>query len=191
MNTNKTISEVDNMEYNYTKIDNEVMEQLMITKFNGTQYRILMKVIRSTAGFNKDSYDLSVGFITNAIGANKQQIKKQIKNLINQKVLKVEKKHTTTSSRVISLNKNYEEWIIDRYKEIDEYKETKNNKYPGIKSGTRAGFQNVKNTGSRLGTTSGNELDTQKEYIKNKIIKINIKHIIEIYNYSEGGIYVN
>ena len=171
------------MEYNYTKIDNKVMNKLITTKFNGTQYRILIKVLRSTAGFDKDSHELSVSYITSAIGANKQLIKRELKNLINKKVLRVEKIHTKTSSRSLSLNRNFNEWIIEKYKELDHYNEIKSNKNPGNQLDTTGGSEGVTSSGNQLGTKSGDELGTQKEYNKNKINNIYIEDINEIYQY--------
>ena len=98
----------------FTRISNELMEAIPMFKFNGTQLRILLVVLRYTYGFQRKSYELSLSFISNSTGAHKQQIKRELDRLIQTKVLIEKSEPTFNRSRVIEFNKNYDEWLISR-----------------------------------------------------------------------------
>jgi phage replication O-like protein O len=98
----------------FTRISNELMEAIPMFKFNGTQLRILLVVLRYTYGFQRKSCELSLSFISNSTGAHKQQIKRELDILIQTKVLIEKSEPTFNRSRVIEFNKNYDEWLISR-----------------------------------------------------------------------------
>ena len=98
----------------FTRISNELMEAIPMFKFNGTQLRILLVVLRYTYGFQRKSCELSLSFISNSTGAHKQQIKRELDRLIQTKVLIEKSEPTFNRSRVIEFNKNYDEWLISR-----------------------------------------------------------------------------
>ena len=102
------------VENGYTRIANELLEAIYSTRFNGTQLRILLVVLRYTYGFQRKSCELSLSFISNSIGAHKQQIKRELDTLIQTKVLIEKTEPTFNRSRVIEFNKNYDEWLISR-----------------------------------------------------------------------------
>lgn len=95
------------LENGYTKIADEILEKLYKTKLNGTQFRILLVVLRSTYGWNKKGYNLSLTYLSTATGINKQQIKREVDKLIKDGIISVIKEATYTESRVIGFNKNY------------------------------------------------------------------------------------
>ena len=98
------------LENGYTRIANEILEAVTISKFNGTQLKIVLCVIRRTYGFQRKESDLSITFISRATGISKRYIAQEINNLITSNVLLVTKEHTIKSSRRLKLNKNYHEW---------------------------------------------------------------------------------
>lgn len=98
----------------FTRISNELMEAIPMFKFNGTQLRILLVVLRYTYGFQRKSHELSLSFISNSTGVHKQQIKRELDRLIQTKVLIEKSEPTFNRSRVIEFNKNYDEWLISR-----------------------------------------------------------------------------
>lgn len=95
------------LENGYTRIADAILEKIAKTKLNGTQFRILMIVWRSTYGWNKKEYELSLGYLSEATGIHKQQIKREIDVMIEKKILVVVKKSTYTTGREIGFNKNY------------------------------------------------------------------------------------
>ncbi len=141
------------IENGYTRIANELLDKLAETKMNGTQFRILMIVFRYTYGFQRKEHELSETFIANATSIHKQQIKRELKDLIDRKIITVVRQATFTDPRVISFNKNYKQW-------------------KGIQvSKTIPGNQTDTITGSGLDTSTGSGLDTQERKSLKKVSK--------------------
>lgn len=153
------------LENGYTKIAHEILETLAKTPLNGTQRRIIDVVFRYTYGYHKKEHELSESFISNATEIHKQQIKRELKALIDYKILKVTREATFSNSRIMQFNKNYEQWVVAK-------------KIPPNKLDTRelnrskGGSELDTTPGSELDTRGGSELDTQKIYYLN-IIKDN------------------
>lgn len=85
----------------------------MQTSFNGTQFRILMAVWRYTYGFRRKEHEMSISFLANTINTSRSLVGKELSKLIERNILLVSdtgKRNT----RVISFNKNYEEWLTPR-----------------------------------------------------------------------------
>lgn len=101
-------------ENGYTAIANEILEAMARTPLNGTQFRILISIWRSTYGWNKSSHEISIRFLLQALGMNESQymqIKREVDKLIDCKILIEEKAPSKNSTRVIRFNKNWNEWI--------------------------------------------------------------------------------
>ena len=65
----------------YTAVDNEVMHKLMRTNLSGAELRVMLTVLRYTAGFCRESHKLSAGFISKATGLNERTVRRMIKRL--------------------------------------------------------------------------------------------------------------
>ena len=100
------------LEDGYTRIANEILEAIYQTKFNATQLKIILLIIRYTYGFNRKNHDLSLSFIEKATGISKRYVSSELNRLIENRVVIVYENHTNTQSRRIGLNKNYTEWGI-------------------------------------------------------------------------------
>lgn len=100
------------LEDGYTRIANEILDHLMKQRLNGTQNSIIQCVIRYTYGFQRKSHELSINFIKDATGINKDMVKRELNNLIDYKVLTVFKEATFRTSREIGINKSTEDWNI-------------------------------------------------------------------------------
>ncbi|MDB5053246.1 MAG: hypothetical protein JWM44_1296 [Bacilli bacterium] len=94
----------------FTRIANEILEELARRKLNSTQSSIIHFVIRHSYGFQRKSYDMSVGFIADGIGVNPDQVKRELKKLIDWKVVRVFEEATFIKPRVIGMNKDCDEW---------------------------------------------------------------------------------
>lgn len=99
------------LEDGYTKIANEILEVISKAKFNGTQFKIVMAIWRYTYGFNKKEGSFSINFLSEATATNRDQIKRELSNLINKKVILEVKKADFNSARILSFNKNFSEWV--------------------------------------------------------------------------------
>lgn len=98
-------------ENGYTAICNELMEVLAKAKLNGTQFRILYCILRYTYGFQEKEHEFSLNFLAKSIDCNYCQTKRGLSDLIDKKIVKIIKEANFNSSRVLSVNKNYDEWV--------------------------------------------------------------------------------
>lgn len=100
-------------ENGYTKIANEILEQIVKVPLNGTQLRIVTVVWRYTYGFNRKEHDISINFIANALNLKNtqyKQVSRELKRLIDIGVLVEITKPDKNKARRISFNKNYDVW---------------------------------------------------------------------------------
>jgi hypothetical protein len=80
---------------------------------NGTQFAIVLAVIRATYGFHKKSRALGLAFFAVATGRNKRKIGIELEKLIYRNILSVERAHAFGRSRELKLNKDYESWLSE------------------------------------------------------------------------------
>jgi phage replication O-like protein O len=142
----------------FTKISNELMEAIPRYKFNGTQLRIIFVVVRYTYGFNRKDADLSLTFISKATGSHKEQVKRELNALINSKVIKIVKGAGFNTTRILALNKNYDEWDIEKgeLKNIQEANQITGSEKEQVQEANQI-------------TPTGSELDPQERHIKDNI----------------------
>lgn len=95
----------------FTRIANEILEEVARRKFNGTQHSILLIVWRYTYGFNRKSHELSVRFLSTATKTDERTIKLELKRLVDSKVLKVAEPFHGSKSRKLSFNKYFSQWL--------------------------------------------------------------------------------
>lgn len=152
-------------EHGFTKVANELLEVVMQQKLNGTQFKIIMAVWRFTYGFSRKEHDLSLTFLSKSTGVHKQQIKTELAKLIEKKIINVIGEASYTTSRKLSFNKNYDEWI-----DLQEVKTL-----TVSESSTTTVSENTYTTVSELTTTTVSESTYQernnKENIKENINK--------------------
>jgi len=129
-------------ENGYTKIADAILEKVAQTKLNGTQFRILMIVWRSTYGWQKKEHELSLSYLVTATKINKRQIQRELNIMIELGILTEVKPPSFNTSRVIAFNKNY----------------TVNTQV--VKKTTVVGLDT--STDGELDTSTGDELDVQK-----------------------------
>lgn len=96
-------------EHGFTKIADEILEQMARIKLSPTQYRILFIVWRYTYGFNRKEHDLTLGFLSKATGCDKRQLQRELKGLEDRRI--VFQRVTNGVGRKIKFNKNHDEWI--------------------------------------------------------------------------------
>lgn len=139
------------LEHGYTKIANRLLEEIAYYKFNGTEFRILMVIWRYTYGFNRKENEMSTTFIANAIGIDSSRVRKVLKKLIDKNVILVKQEATFNKSRVLSFNKNFEEWEVE--------KDTRGEKEPLDNKSTQP-------QGSKTSQPQGSKSTPKKESIK-------------------------
>lgn len=98
------------LENGYTRIANELLEQVILYKLNASQLKIVFTIIRYTYGFNRKSHSLSLTFLSKATGISKRYVSSELSKLIEENVVLIIQEHTDTQSRELQLNKDYKNW---------------------------------------------------------------------------------
>ena len=111
-----------------------------------------MVVFRYTYGFQRKEHQLSESFIASATDINIRQIKRELPDLIERRIIILVRAASFTNSRIIAFNKNYEDWagkVINR-----------------VVSNSSPGSEKDTSPGDGLVTTPGVGLDTQERKTK-------------------------
>ncbi len=98
------------IENGYTKIANQILENIVRLPMNGTQLKIIMVIWRNTYGFSRKEAELSESYISKATGIDRRNVRREIAGLIINNIVVVVKEAGFTSPRIIKFNKNYDEW---------------------------------------------------------------------------------
>jgi phage replication O-like protein O len=158
------------LENGFTRVANEILEEVTQRKFNATQLSVLMIVWRNTYGYNRKDHELAIGYFVQATGYTKRNIQDAVNYLIESNVLSETKKATFNQSRKIAFNKNHDEWkVTSRIKE-----QQVKNRSPHEEKNTSTGEESFTPTGEEKNTSTGEESFTHKRKIKDNI-KENIK----------------
>jgi phage replication O-like protein O len=97
------------IEKGHTRIANEIIEQISKTDLNGTQMRIVMVIWRYTYGFRRKGHEISLTFLSESINTRKSHVDKELTTLIDRKIVNVVG-IGPRRGRILSFNKNYDEW---------------------------------------------------------------------------------
>ena len=149
------------MENGYTPIPNELTEQLYKMRFNGTQFRIILAVIRFTYGFHCHKNFLAESFIVDATGINKKNVSQELNKLIENNIITVTSKHTNTKARELSINLNFEQWQLFKMELVNSPTQNKN----GVGNITISGVG--KNSLLELVTSPTNKNNNKNNYKEN------------------------
>lgn len=155
------------IENGYTRIANDLLENLAGIKLSPTQYRIIFLVWRYTYGFKRKEHEMSLSFLSKATGIDKRNIQRELKSLEERKVIHQEVK--SGIYRKVSFNKNFDEWVG----KITIGETTIGEITNGETNNARVGETNNTNIGEIDNTTIG-ETNNQERNIKENF-KENIK----------------
>lgn len=100
------------IEDGFTRVANEIFEQICQYTFNGSQFRILIIIWRMTYGYGRKDHDFAQAFLQAATKLSDSTVKRELAYLIKNKVLTVTKEPTNTEPRRLAFNKNYDEWLV-------------------------------------------------------------------------------
>ncbi|MEK5171799.1 replication protein [Heyndrickxia sp. FSL W8-0496] len=106
----------------HTRIANEILEQIIKTNLNGTQFRLLIAIWRYTYGFSRKHHEMSLNFLARILNANRSQIDRELTALIDRNIVVVIG-IGSKGARLMGFNKDYNEW--DKPKENVQQEEPK------------------------------------------------------------------
>ncbi|GGJ51193.1 replication protein [Virgibacillus salexigens] len=98
------------IENGHTRVANEILNQIMKTNLNGTQFRLVIAIWRYTYGFQRKEYEMSSSYLAKLLNTkSRSQVDRELTSLIDKGVLTV-KGIGEKGARVLSFNKNYKDW---------------------------------------------------------------------------------
>lgn len=98
----------------YTRVANEILEQVAQRKFNATQLRIIMIIWRYTYGYRRKDHNFALTFLQQLTCLPASTVKREVGLLIKSQVLIVTQKETSVLPRRLSFNKHYDQWTIQK-----------------------------------------------------------------------------
>lgn len=99
----------------FTKLDNNILEEIQKYKFNLNELKIVMCIWRFTYGFNREDHAISLSFFENHTGLSRGRINKSLKDLLSNKVILKTDEGNASKSNSYSFNKDFEEWKTEKY----------------------------------------------------------------------------
>ncbi|WP_017435118.1 replication protein [Saccharococcus caldoxylosilyticus] len=97
------------LENGYTKIANKILERLALTKLSPIQYRLIFVIWRYTYGFSRKEHTFSLSFLSEATKYDQRQLQRELAKLEQRRI--IVQKVQPGKPRIISFNKNYDEWL--------------------------------------------------------------------------------
>ena len=141
------------VENGFTRIANELLDVVIRMPFNATHLKIVLVCWRYLYGFQRKQAELSESFISKATSISKRYISKEMRTLIDAKVINVVRESSYTSPRIIAFNKNYEQW---------EYRTT----VPQVNLSSTGEPQNNTTVEQQFNTTVEQQFHQEKKTIK-------------------------
>jgi len=97
-------------EKGYTGIANELLESLVKADLLGSEFRIVLFVIRKTYGFQKKYDIISLTQFEKGTGVGRPTIVKGLKNLLDKRILV--KTPLPNGKHAFSYQKDYDKWVV-------------------------------------------------------------------------------
>ncbi|MBP1925851.1 phage replication O-like protein O [Sedimentibacter acidaminivorans] len=95
------------LENGFTRIANEILDNIAKLKLSSTQHSIIYVIWRYTYGFNRKEHIISLSFLAKAIDTDKRNIQRELKRLENRQIIR---QTLNGQQRIIAFNKNYNQW---------------------------------------------------------------------------------
>lgn len=164
------------IEDGYTKISNLILEVLAIADLTGVQKSICLFLFRRTYGWDKKEDRISLKEFAHATGSSKSYVSKQLKELINQKVV-LRTSHKPGKTPTYTFNTRVEQW----HKGCVDTQRLNKNTTQGLYKRTTQGLN--KSTTPELPSTPDTMGDERgsKESIKENVKESNnVRNVIDI-----------
>ncbi|KAB0668954.1 replication protein [Oryzomonas sagensis] len=94
----------------YTKIANELLDALCLTRIPGESMQVFMTIMRKTYGYGKKSDVIALSQLSDATGIVKTHISRAISKLENMNMIVTQKGNAKGTS--YGINKNYNTWLL-------------------------------------------------------------------------------
>ena len=108
------------LEDGYTKISNEILDNMSKLHLNGTEAMVLICIFRYTYGFNRKSHKLSASFIAGFANCSVDAVKKAIKHLKSENVILCINPYEKGVCCEWMFNKDYESWNVNQLTNVNQ-----------------------------------------------------------------------
>ncbi len=101
----------------YTAIANEIMDVLIALDIPSSQRQCLLFILRKTYGYNKKRDSISNSQFVRATGLSRRTVIYALQNLEAKRIIIIKRRHKKggdSDVNIISFNKNYEKWVVQR-----------------------------------------------------------------------------
>lgn len=95
----------------YTRIVNEILDQLVKTPLLGSEFALILYIIRKTWGYNKKEDIISLTQFELALDLSRHTVINGIKNLVSRRIL-VKRSILDRQEIAYSFNKYWKEWLV-------------------------------------------------------------------------------
>ncbi|OAH53113.1 hypothetical protein AWH48_12210 [Domibacillus aminovorans] len=148
------------LEHGYTKIANELLDVIQHFQFTQNQYKLLMALWRNTYGWNRKECEFSLSYIESVTHLERKRVSEALKTLIQNNVILEVNPGSKNKTKIVSFNKNYDEWSIKQYKSSGAL--------PTSGQDDTSGGMTTRSSGETPPSASGQSA-THKRNIKNNI----------------------
>ena len=96
----------------FTRISNEIMEHLALSRISGREWQILLVIFRKTYGFQKKSDFISMSQFAKLTGMKRPDVAEQIKNLLGKSLIGVTQNPNSNGINSYIFQKDWEQWKV-------------------------------------------------------------------------------
>jgi len=100
-------------ENGYTRIANEILERLVNTPLLGSEFQVLLCIVRKTYGYQKKVDIISLSQFQKATGVSRPTVVKTLKNLVTRRM--IVKVYLPEDKIAFSFNKDYDSWVVKEH----------------------------------------------------------------------------
>lgn len=181
-------------ENGYTAIANEVLEQIYKLPLNGTQFKILLVILRYTYGFSRKQHEFSLAFLAEAVNVHKIQLQRELKKLIKFKIIFVVKFADFNNPQILKFNKNYDKWVLTDLLTVSELVNSKQNMPVTVSELVNSTVSELVNQERKIKTNEINSSSSSREsrpksfdHYEKSINMLTPKIMTDIYGFLDDG----
>jgi len=101
------------IENGFTKIANELFDEILKRDFSKRELKIIFVIIRKTYGWNVKEDEISIRYFEGATGIRFRHVVDTLNELHSKKIIHFSRHPGHSQKRKISLNKDYDKWLTD------------------------------------------------------------------------------
>lgn len=98
---------------NFTTVPNNILEALIKAKVSGTEIDVILAIIRTTLGYQKELAEIAYLYLSKQTGLDRSYCIKLVKNLRRRKIVKKISGDSKTSKNWLGINSNTNEWQVE------------------------------------------------------------------------------